>query len=83
MSVEGSRKSRFAICCLLAMSVVAPVSVMAQEADNQTYYDFELPPEGMLCADNMIEEPYTDELEATPAAHNEGGCMVPDLPIST
>jgi hypothetical protein len=85
MSVEGIRNSRIAACCLLAMFAVTatPVCVMAQEVDNQTYYDFELPPEGMLCTDNMIEEPYTDELEPTPAAHNGGGCVVPDLPIST
>jgi hypothetical protein len=31
----------------------------------------------------MIEEPYIDDLEPTPAAHVDDGCMVPDLPIST
>lgn len=85
MSVEVSRVSRFAVCCLLSLFAVtaAPVSAMAQEIDSETYYDFELPPEGMLCTDNMIEDPYTNDLEPTPAAHVDGGCVVPDLPIST
>ena len=84
MSVEVSRVSRFALCCLLSLFALtaAPVSVMAQEIDSETYYDFELPPEGMLCTDNMIEEPYSDELEPTLVAHADG-CTVPELPIST
>ena len=49
----------------------------------QTYYDTEIQPEGMLCTDDMIEEPYRDELEPTLAAYADGGCSVPDLPIST
>lgn len=83
MSVEVSRVSRFAVCCLLAMFATAPAPVLAQEIDDSTYYDFELPPEGMLCTDNMIEDPYVNDLEPTPAAHVDGGCVVPDLPIST
>jgi len=80
---EGYRNARIAVCCLLAMFAAAPAPLLAQEIDTQTYYDFELPPEGMLCTDNMIEEPYIDDLEPTPAAHVDDGCMVPDLPIST
>ena len=56
---------------------------MAEEADTQTYYDSVPESEGILCKDSMIEEPYTDELEPTPAAHVDGGCTVFDLPIST
>jgi hypothetical protein len=82
MSVNGSRISRIAVCCLLAFFTTAAAPAMADQADMETYYDSEIEPEGMLCTDDMIEEPYSDELEPTPAAHVEG-CMVPELPIST
>lgn len=85
MSVDVSRFSRIAVCCLLALfaATAAPQRVLAQEAalDTETYYDSEPEPEGMLCTDNMIEEPYTNDLEPTPAAHADG-CVVPELPIS-
>ena len=82
MSVDVSRISRIAACCLLTCFATASVPAMAQEADMQTFYDSEPEPEGVLCTDDMIEEPYSNELEPTPAAHVEG-CMVPELPIST
>ena len=77
-----SRISRIAVCCLLACFATASVPAMAQEADMETYYDSVREPEGMLCTDDMIEEPYSNELEPTLAAHVEG-CMIPELPIST
>jgi len=82
MSVEGSRFSRIAACCLLIFFAAASLPAMADETDMQTYYDSQMEPEGALCTDDMIEEPYSNELEPTPAAHVEG-CMVPELPIST
>jgi hypothetical protein len=86
MSVEGYRvHSRVAACCILALvaAMALPATVMAEESDTQTYYDSVPESEGILCKDSMIEEPYTDELEPTPAAHVDGGCTVSDLPIST
>ena len=74
--------SRLAGACLLAVFVALPAHVMADEADMQTYYDSEAEPEGMLCTDNMIEEPHSDELEPTLVAHADG-CTVPEVPIST
>ena len=67
----------------MAVFAALPAHVMADETDMETYYDSEPEPEGMLCTDNMIEEPYTNDLEPTPAAHVDGACVVPDLPIST
>jgi hypothetical protein len=81
MSVEGV--SRIMVCCLLTMFAAAPASVLAQDLDTQTYYDFEPPPDDMLCSDDMIEEPYAGEWVPTPAAHVDAACIVPDLPIST
>lgn len=86
MAVEGKRIfPRIASCWLLALfaATAVPARVMAGEADMQTYYDSEPAPEGMLCMDNMETEPYSDELEPTPAAHVDGGCTVSELPIST
>jgi hypothetical protein len=80
MSVEAI--SRLAGACLLVLFAALPAHVMADEADMQTYYDSEPAREGMLCTDNMIEEPYSDELEPTLVAHADG-CTVPELPIST
>ena len=83
MAVEDKRIFRIAGCCLLALLAVTPARVLADETDVQTYYDSEPESEGVLCKDSMIEEPYTDELEPTPAAHVDGGCTVSELPIST
>lgn len=84
MSVEGHRIFHLAGCCLLALfaATALPAHVMAAEADMETYYDSEPEPEGMLCTDNMIEEPYSNDLEPTLAAYADG-CSVPELPIST
>lgn len=84
MSVESRRIFRLAGCCLLALFAATALSthVMATETDMETYYDSEPEPEGMLCTDNMIEEPYSDELEPTLAAYADG-CTVPEVPIST
>lgn len=66
----------------MALFVVSLARVMAHEVMPPPHSDFLPEPEGMLCMDNMETEPYSDELEPTPAADVDSGCSVSELPIS-
>lgn len=83
MSVEVKRIfPRIAACCVLAVFAAAswPPGILADEfASPNTAQESE----GILCMDDMVTEPYSDEGEPSPVSHIDGGCSISQLPIST
>ena len=62
--------------CLVMALALLPLPVEADEIEPPM-------PGGMLCTDQMVTDPFTDEMEAIPVvAQVDGGCMTSDGPVA-
>ena len=75
---------RLAGCCVLVLfaAAFAPPGMPTGDYGPPSHFDSR-ESEDMHCMDDMETEPYTDEIEASPVSHIDGGCSVSELPIST
>ena len=63
-------------CLVMAMAALPLPVGAAQEMEQAA-------PGGMLCTDQMVTDPYADDMEAIPVvAQVDGGCMTPDGPVA-